>query len=85
MKKFRKVWTEEINAWLKTTKGMTPGEAYSLFLKTYPAIKDVTRIAFCNQQGGCIRLMNKFIKHKKCLRTFYDLRQSLRSYAAALC
>lgn len=51
MKKFRKVWTPEINAWLKTTKGMTPGEAYELFLKTYPDIKDVTRIAFCNQRS----------------------------------
>lgn len=51
MKKFRKVWTEEINAWLKTTKGMTPREAYALFLKTYPNITDVTRIAFCNQRS----------------------------------
>ena len=51
MKKFRKVWTPEINEWLKTTKGMTPGEAYALFLKTYPDIKDVTRIAFCNQRS----------------------------------
>ena len=51
MKKFRKVWTPEINEWLKTTKGMTPGEAYALFLKTYPYIKDVTRIAFCNQRS----------------------------------
>ena len=51
MKKFRKVWTEEINAWLKTTKGMTPGDAYALFLKTYPDIKDVTRTAFCNQRS----------------------------------
>ena len=24
MEKFRKVWTDEINEWLKTTKGMTP-------------------------------------------------------------
>ena len=30
---------------------MTPGEAYELFLKTYPDIKDVTRIAFCNQRS----------------------------------
>ena len=51
MKKFRKVWTEEINAWLKTTKGMTPGDAYALFLKTYPNITDVTRVAFCNQRS----------------------------------
>lgn len=51
MKKFRKVWTPEINEWLKTTKGMTPGEAYELFLKTYPDIKDVTRTAFCNQRS----------------------------------
>lgn len=51
MKKFRKVWTEEINAWLKTTKGMSPGEAYALFLKTYPNITDVIRIAFCNQRS----------------------------------
>lgn len=51
MQHFRKIWTEEINAWLKTTKGMTPGEAYSLFLKTYPNITDVTRTAFCNQRS----------------------------------
>ena len=51
MKKFRKVWTEEINEWLKTTKGLTPSEAYSLFLKTYPDITDVTRTAFCNQRS----------------------------------
>lgn len=51
MQHFRKIWTEEINAWLKTTKGMTPGEAYALFLKTYPDIKDVTRTAFCNQRS----------------------------------
>lgn len=51
MKKFRKVWTEEINAWLKTTKDMTPGDAYALFLKTYPNITDVTRVAFCNQRS----------------------------------
>lgn len=51
MKKFRKVWTEEINEWLKTTKGLKPSEAYSLFLKTYPDITDVTRTAFCNQRS----------------------------------
>ena len=51
MQHFRKVWTEEINAWLKTTKGMAPGDAYALFLKTYPDITDVTRIAFCNQRS----------------------------------
>lgn len=51
MKKFRKVWTSEINEWLKTTKGMTPKEAYTLFLKTYPENTDVTYVAFKNQRS----------------------------------
>lgn len=50
MKKFRKVWTDEINEWLKTTKGMTPKDAYSLFLKTFN-IADVTYTAFKNQRS----------------------------------
>lgn len=51
MKHFRKIWTEELNAWIKTTKGLTPKEAYNLFLKTYPHITDVTRTAFLNQRS----------------------------------
>ena len=51
MKHFRKIWTDELNAWLKTTKGLTPSEAYALFLKTYPNITDVTRVAFLNQRS----------------------------------
>ena len=51
MKKFRKVWTDEINEWLKSTKGMKTSEAYALFLETYPDITDVTRCAFCNQRS----------------------------------
>ena len=51
MKKFRKVWTKEINEWFSVTKGMTPSEAYSFFLKTFPQITDVTRAAFCNQRS----------------------------------
>ena len=50
MKHFRKVWTPQINEWLKTTKGMTPGDAYKLFLETF-SITDVTRVAFCNQRS----------------------------------
>lgn len=50
MEKFRKVWTDEINEWLKTTKGMTPKDAYSLFLKTFN-ITDVTYVAFKNQRS----------------------------------
>lgn len=50
MKHFRKIWDAEKNAFLKSTKGMTPGEAYALFLERYPGI-DVTRTAFCNQRS----------------------------------
>ena len=51
MKHFRKVWTDELDSWLKTTKGMKNDEAYALFLKTFPDITDVTRTAFCNQRS----------------------------------
>ena len=51
MKHFRKVWTPEINEWIKTTKGLTPKEAYNLFLQTYPNITDVTKTAFLNQRS----------------------------------
>lgn len=51
MKKFRKVWTKELNEWLLTTKGMKPGDAYELFLSAFPGITDVTRCAFCNQRS----------------------------------
>ena len=51
MKKFRKVWTDELNEWLKTTKGMTPKESFILFQKTYPQITDVTYTAFKNQRS----------------------------------
>ena len=51
MEKFRKVWTDELNAWLLTTKGMKPGDAYALFLATFPEITDVTRCAFSNQRS----------------------------------
>lgn len=51
MKKFRKVWSEELNAWILTTKGMKPDDAYALFLKTFPEITDVTRTAFMNQRS----------------------------------
>lgn len=50
MKKFRKVWTDELNEWLKTTKGMTPKDAYSLFLEKFN-ITDVTYVAFKNQRS----------------------------------
>lgn len=51
MEKFRKIWTDELNTWLLTTKGMKPGDAYALFLRTFPEITDVTRTAFCNQRS----------------------------------
>ena len=51
MEKFRKVWTDELNAWLLTTKGMKPGDAYALFLATFPEITDVTRCAFSHQRS----------------------------------
>lgn len=51
MKKFRKIWTDKLNAWLLTTKGMTTKDAYALFLRTFPEITDVTRCAFSNQRS----------------------------------
>ena len=51
MKHFRKVWTAEINEWLKTTKGMTAKDAYSAFLKQFPAVTDVSYLAFKNQRS----------------------------------
>ena len=51
MEKFRKIWTKELNEWLLTTKGMKSGDAYALFLATFPEITDVTRCAFCNQRS----------------------------------
>ena len=51
MKKFRKVWTAELNAWLLTTKGMNRKAAYALFLETFPQITDVTECAFNNQRS----------------------------------
>ena len=51
MEKFRKVWTKELNEWLLTTKGMKTGDAYALFLATFPEITDVTRGAFCSQRS----------------------------------
>ena len=50
MKNFRKIWDDEKNAFVKSTKGMTPGDAYAAFLERYPGI-DVTRVAFCNQRS----------------------------------
>lgn len=51
MAHFRKIWTAELNEWLKSTKGMGVQEAYDLFLATFPEITDVTRTAFCNQRS----------------------------------
>lgn len=51
MEHFRKIWTDELNEWLKGTKGMNVQEAYDLFLATFPEITDVTRTAFCNQRS----------------------------------
>lgn len=55
MEHFRKVWTDEIKEWIKTTKGMKTKDAYDLFLKTYPDITDVTKVAFSNMRHrlGC--------------------------------
>lgn len=50
MKNFRKIWDDEKNEFVKSTKGMTPGDAYTAFLERYPGI-DVTRVAFCNQRS----------------------------------
>lgn len=51
MKHFRKIWSAEINAFLISTKGIKPGDAWQLFLKTYPNITDVTKTAFLNQRS----------------------------------
>lgn len=51
MKHFRKIWDAQKNEWLKTTKGMTPSEAYAKFLEAFPEAADVTRVAFCNQRS----------------------------------
>lgn len=50
MRHFRKVWSQTINEWLKTTKGMKSKDAYSLFLDKFK-ITDVTYIAFKNQRS----------------------------------
>lgn len=51
MNHFRKVWTDEINEWIKTTKKIKASEAYQLFLKTFPEITDVSPTAFANQRS----------------------------------
>lgn len=51
MKHFRKIWSPDLNDWLKNTKGMNPKEAYTLFSETFPDIKDVTYVAFKNQRS----------------------------------
>ena len=53
MQHFRKIWDDEKKAWIKTTKGMTPGEAYAKFLEAFPEVTDVTRFAFCNMRSRC--------------------------------
>jgi len=50
MKHFRKIWDDEKNAFIKSTKGMAPGDAYAAFLEKFPGA-DVTRTAFCNQRS----------------------------------
>ena len=51
MKHFRKIWDEEKNEFIKTTKGMKNKEAYTLFLETFPEVTDVTKTAFANQRS----------------------------------
>lgn len=51
MKNFRKIWDEEKNEFIKTTKGMKNKEAYTLFLQTFPEVTDVTQTAFVNQRS----------------------------------
>lgn len=50
MKHFRKVWTDELNGWLVSTKGMKTRDAFEVFREKYPDV-DVTYIAFANQRS----------------------------------
>ena len=50
MKHFRKIWDEEKNNFLKSTKGMTRERAYKLFCEKWPEA-DVTAVAFYNQRS----------------------------------
>lgn len=63
MKHFRKVWTEDLNSWLMTTKGMKSNDAWKKFMEAFPDIKDITYAAFKNQRsrlGVTIRSANFF-------------------------
>lgn len=52
MKKFRKIWDEDKNAFVRRTKGLTPRDAYATFLAAYPECEgDVTLTAFLNQRS----------------------------------
>ena len=50
MKHFRKIWDEEKNEFLKTTKGMTRERALQAFREKWPEA-DITQTAFFNQRS----------------------------------
>lgn len=53
MRKFRKIWSAEKNAWLLAHKDMDRKKAYTLFLASFPDVTDVSAYAFSTQ---CSRL-----------------------------
>lgn len=58
MKKFRKIWDAEKNAWLTARKDADRRELYRMFLAAFPDASDVTETAFNNQRsriGAVIR------------------------------
>lgn len=51
MKKFRKIWSGDKNAWITGHKDMDRREAYRMFLRGFPDASDVTETAFYNQRS----------------------------------
>ena len=50
MKKFRKIWNAELNAWLIEHKDMNRKESYQLFVKEHPGL-DISETAYNNQRS----------------------------------
>lgn len=61
MQHFRKVWTEEMHAWMRNNLKSPKSQMYQDFLSAFPEIKDVTLTAFLNE---CCRAGAVFYKNK---------------------
>mgnify|MGYP003317400788 CR=1 FL=1 len=61
MQHFRKVWTEEMHAWMRNNLKSPKSQMYQDFLSAFPEIKDVTFTAFLNEscRAGAVFYKNK--------------------------